>query len=97
MVFVDVPAYGYPNPSYGIIDVVYAGAVPQFPGLYQINLQIPLDIGEGPDGYGSWPCGDYGWDLTLAISVGSSYDSNPVSNPVQIPLLIKNGDVPCQP
>lgn len=88
MIFDDVPADGYPNPSFGTLHVTYSGAVPQYPGLYQVNFQIPLDIGEGPDGYGAWPCGNYNWELTLLI--GSS-------NPVQIPLTIKNGDVPCRP
>src|SRR5580658_3103217 len=76
----DVPAYGYANPSFGSFDVTYSGGVRQVPGLYQINFQIPLSIGEGPDGYGAWPCGDYSWELATQIFEAEGYNSSPASN-----------------
>ena len=84
--FDDVPAYGFPHPESGKAKVTYVGAVPQFPGLYQINFQIPESIGTGPAGYGAWPCGSYSWELSLGIGQG-----------VDFPLIIRNGDVPCKP
>jgi hypothetical protein len=53
-----------------------------------VNFQIPLNIGEGPFGYGAWPCGNYNWELPIVFSS---------LNTIQIPLAIKNGDVPCVP
>jgi uncharacterized protein (TIGR03437 family) len=93
-----VPAYGYPRPSGGELNVTYAGPVPQYPGLYQVNFQIPLSIGEGPNGYGAWPCGNYNWELPVEIAEVDGYSGwGWSSNSVQIPLVIKNGDVPCKP
>jgi len=92
-----VPAYGYPNPSGGQLNVTYAGAVPQYPGLYQVNFQIPLNVGEGPLGYGAWPCGNYNWELSAEIAEVAGIYSDSVSNSIAIPLVIKNGDVPCKP
>jgi hypothetical protein len=97
MMVTDVPADGYPNPSYGQFTVTYSGSVPQFQGLYQVNFQIPLNIGEGPEGYGAWPCGNYNWELTMLLYEVNGGESSPSSNPIQIPLAIMNGDVPCAP
>lgn len=93
MTFLDVPAFGYANPSYGLLKVTYGGTTGQYPGLYQINFQIPLSTGEGPDGYGAWPCGNYSWELTLATDEGTGLGLT--ANTVQIPLIIRSGDVPC--
>ena len=92
----DVPAYGYPNPTVGSFRVTYTGAVPQFPGLYQINFQVPLEIGTGPLGYGAWPCGDYSWELSLNVIQGSGFASQSASI-LDFPLVIRNGDVACKP
>ena len=92
-----VPAYGYPNPSGGNLNVTYSGDVPQYPGLYQVNFQIPLSIGEGPFGYGAWPCGNYNWELPMQIVEVADLYSDSTSNSIAIPLVIKNGDVPCKP
>lgn len=89
------PAYGYPNPEPGILNVTYAGAVPQFPGLYQVNFQVPLNVGQGPSRYGAWPCGNYDWELELAIGEGRWIESQG-TDPVSIPLSIRTGDVSCQ-
>jgi uncharacterized protein (TIGR03437 family) len=87
----DIPAYGYQYPTQGDAKVTYVGSVPQFPGLYQINFQVPAAIGTGPLGYGAWPCGNYSWELSLNVIFGQSADI------VDFPLVIKNGDVPCKP
>jgi len=92
---VSVPAYGYPNPETGALKIMYIGQVSQFPGLYQVNFQIPQSIGTGPEGYGAWPCGDYSWELDTAFSVGGGL-STAWSNDIVIPLVIHNGDVPCK-
>ncbi|MCU1328335.1 MAG: hypothetical protein JWN34_3705 [Bryobacterales bacterium] len=87
----DIPAYGYKLPTIGNAKITYAGAVPQFPGLYQINFQVPTAIGSGPLGYGAWPCGAYRWELSLNVIYGSAADL------VDFPLVIQSGDVACKP
>jgi len=71
----------------------YVGMSPEFPGLYQINFQLPIEIATGfhlsiptPP----WPCGDYQWEIGVYVDGGSSVAMN-------IPIQIHNGDVPCSP
>ena len=73
----------------------WAGLSPQFVGLYQINFQPPEWLMAGkPEWMGyppMHPCGDYQMELTLVID--QPYQRS--SNGVQLPVFIKNGDVPC--
>jgi hypothetical protein len=87
----NIPAYGYPNPTIGGAVITYVGAVSQYPGLYQVNIQIPSSVGTGPLGYGAWPCGNYDWELSLYVGYGVA------SNVVDFPLAIRTGDVSCKP
>jgi uncharacterized protein (TIGR03437 family) len=66
----------------------FAGPSPQFPGLSQINFQIPTTITGG-----AWPCGSYSWE----VSVGIPSIIAPGVRSVQIPLRIGPTDVPCVP
>lgn len=98
----DVAGAGYPptNPTYEDLNLTYAGAVPQFPGLWQINFQIPVSAADiiSPFTYehSPSPCGNYNWEMTVRVAegVGVIY-SEADSNIFQIPLAIRNGDVPC--
>jgi hypothetical protein len=71
----------------------YVGPSPEFPGLYQVNFQLSAQIaGAGfPGGYPPlFPCGDYNWEISL--DAGQGYYS---ANLVQIPVVVKRGDVAC--
>ena len=37
-----------------------------------------------------WPCGNYDWEISIDITMGS-----PHANLIHIPVIIKNGDVTC--
>jgi hypothetical protein len=90
----NIPLYGYPGSS------VYQSIVPQyigessFPGLFQMNFQIPPSITQGygtPDAtFPAFPCGNYSWEVSLGLGI-ANYNGS--SNLVQIPVVIKTGDV----
>jgi uncharacterized protein (TIGR03437 family) len=61
----------------------FAGPSPQFPGMSQVNFQIPNTITGAPYN-ATWPCGSYSWEMSL--SIGST---------VQIPVKIGLADVLC--
>jgi uncharacterized protein (TIGR03437 family) len=84
----DIPMFGYQN-SYEQIYPSYIGPS-GFPGVYQVNFQLPMNIASGAGwDYGiRWPCGDYRWELSIDTQSKLAH-----SPPVQIPLLIKKGDV----
>jgi len=77
--------------------LLYAGASPQFPGLYQINFELSPALAErlvstglaGPSSRNS--CGDYHVELTVSVSEGAAA----ISNTVEMPLVLPNGDGPC--
>jgi uncharacterized protein (TIGR03437 family) len=54
----NIPAYGYTNPTYTPVTPSFVGPSPQFPGLVQLNLQLPIDP-SAYLGYSPWPCGTY--------------------------------------
>jgi uncharacterized protein (TIGR03437 family) len=66
-----------------------AAQSPQYPGMYQLNFQVPATINDvGPYGYPpAFPCGDYYWEAPISINANEPSNS--------FPLVIKNGDVPC--
>ena len=69
----------------------YAGPSPQFPGLYQVNFQMP-----GGFFSPALPCGDSSWEFSLSlVSVNGGQSFLPSSPAVQIPVVIKKGDVAC--
>jgi uncharacterized protein (TIGR03437 family) len=77
----------------------YAGPSAEFHGLDQINFRIPEDMLGRPafaDAAGLYPCGNYQFDLALVLYSNSAELQMPNSNFVNLPLLIKNGDVPCR-
>jgi hypothetical protein len=99
--FEGIPVYGYRGPTCESVISSYVGGSLQFPGLDQVNFQLPTDMLGTP---GSLypplsPCGTYKMDLTMLLNVAvygpygvSSYEMAP---PVQVPILIEPGDVPC--
>ena len=97
MSFGAVPVYGY-KASIGMsARPAYVGPSPEFPGLYQINFQLPSAAveGKGPD-YGSlFPCGDYSWEIAVNIDPQAHSSWWTEANAALIPVVVKNGDVPC--
>jgi uncharacterized protein (TIGR03437 family) len=88
MALTDIPMFGYQS-TYEQIYPSYMGPS-GFPGVYQINFQLPMNIvsGAGWDYGRRWPCGDYRWELSIDMQ------SKSIHSPlVQIPVLIKKGDV----
>jgi uncharacterized protein (TIGR03437 family) len=96
MKFDDVPVFGYKGSTWFTAKLSYAGPSPQFPGVYQINFQLPPVVAEGKGSdYGSYfPCGDYSWEITLSITQQETFGTR-LANPVQIPVVVKNGDIAC--
>ena len=88
MALTDIPMFGYQN-SYEQIIPSYIGPS-GFPGVYQVNFQLPMNIASGAGwDYGiRWPCGDYRWELSIDTQSKLAH-----SPPVQIPILIRKGDV----
>jgi uncharacterized protein (TIGR03437 family) len=79
----------------------FIGESPQFPGLYQINFQVPTSIATGIPGYTyPFPCGDYNWELSVDLSqyLAAFGPLGPQENAAvfQIPVVVTNGDVPCK-
>jgi uncharacterized protein (TIGR03437 family) len=89
----NIPVYGSTSDSYEPIDALYAGES-SFPGLFQINIQVPAFIATGfPGYYPPFPCGNYAWEVSLSAGTANNIQSNLV----QVPIVVKNGDVPCSP
>jgi hypothetical protein len=88
----DVPHVTPRDPLNVIVETAsFAGGSLQFPGLYQVNFLLPTQLAGGsyvPGGIGPplLPCGNYSWEVSISF-VGSAI--------VQIPILVKPGDVPC--
>ena len=91
----NIPLYGYAaDDRTEQIPLQYAGES-SFPGLFQINFMVPgsIALGYGGTSFPDWPCGNYAWEVSLAIGIANY---NGTANLVQIPVIIKNGDVPCK-
>jgi uncharacterized protein (TIGR03437 family) len=88
MALTDIPMFGYPN-TYEQITPTYVGAS-GFPGVYQVNFQLPMNIASGAGwDYGiRWPCGDYRWELSVDTQSRVAHSPS-----VQIPVLIRKDDV----
>jgi uncharacterized protein (TIGR03437 family) len=63
----NIPVYGYPGDTWMNVSPSYIGQSPQFPGLYQVNLQLPTSIAGG--GYASGYPPLFSWKLQLGIGV----------------------------
>jgi hypothetical protein len=87
----NIPTYGDSNWPYAPVQLAYTGES-SFPGLYQINMQVPAAIATGA-AFGNlpWPCGDYAWEVSLSVGTAN----NAQSNLIQIPIVVKSGDVAC--
>jgi hypothetical protein len=71
----------------------YVGQSPQFPGLYQVNFQLPADVANGGSHGTYFKCGDYTWEISLVLDQGGTSRGEPT----QIPVAVKNGEVVCSP
>ncbi len=96
MVVSNIPVYDYMGDTfqnYGSFEFI--GPSPQFPGLQQINFVLPVSIATGhSSGYPPmWPCGDYQWEVSLDLYQGIAHDAHLI----QIPIVVKRGDVECAP
>lgn len=97
----NIPAYSPSqtlNPVSAPIVPSFVGPSPQFPGLVQINFQLPIDP-SAYVGYASpWPCGTYQWELDLSLQQGGNDNTAPIADPLlfQIPVAVNPGDVPCK-
>jgi uncharacterized protein (TIGR03437 family) len=85
-----IPVYGSSSATSLGVNPSFVGYSPQFAGLYQINFALPQNLMGGPGGALLHPCGDYRLELTLSLNEGPQS-----ANPVQIPVLVRNGDVAC--
>jgi len=95
-----VPAGYETMPTPLVVTPTFAGASPQFPGLEQINFQLAGSFAGGLSGTETltgapfvplWPCANYTWEMTL-----SARQVGPATSTVQIPVVIRSGDVACQ-
>jgi len=94
LVLTNVPVYGYPGDTWEYAEFAYAES-PQFPGLYQVNFQVPVSIATGFPNWGyppPFPCGNYNWEVSIDFIQAGNH-----ANLVQIPIVVKVGDVPCKP
>jgi uncharacterized protein (TIGR03437 family) len=85
----NIPVYGYSGDTYAPVNALYVGESVTFPGLYQINLQVPASLATGnSSGYPPpFPCGSYNWEISFGLG----------TNLVQVPIVVSPGDVPCAP
>ena len=101
MDYTNVPVYGYKGSTYLPAGLSYIGRSPQFPGVYQVNFQLSTQIAglSSTPGYPAYPplfpCGDYNWEISLSIWQGADFPVGQPANIVQIPVVIKQGDVAC--
>jgi uncharacterized protein (TIGR03437 family) len=84
---------GTPTNAFYDVSPSYVGPSSQFPGLYQINFPWPAGMMGGIATSDIQPCGDYKMEISFNISEGTEQDPTVF----QVPLLVKNGDVPCLP
>ena len=87
------------------VPVAYAGESSAFPGLYQINLQLPaaLQCGDPNWGLPAWPSGNYSWDLYISIVADQTPNLGFIggpelteeSNAVWVPVVVRPGDLSC--
>jgi uncharacterized protein (TIGR03437 family) len=60
------------NRSYSSVvvpgSVAYVGEAPQYPGLYQLNFQLPAAV-TAPNGF-SWACGNYKQEIRMDVAEG---------------------------
>jgi len=99
--FYDAYQRKFLNPTTDWLFASFVGPSPQFPGLSQINFQLPTywatgDASSSASGLASFswpalPCGNY--DLELQLGVEQSYEQSLL---IDIPVRIKVGDFPCQ-
>jgi hypothetical protein len=91
---------GSPSPLLGYyleLKVSYRG-YSQFPGLNQINFALPKTLlSKDLDGTPQ-PCGDYKLEISLSFDtrVSPPYVWNHDGPTIEIPVLVKTGDVPCR-
>lgn len=79
------PGDGFPE----IITPSYLGASSVYPGLYQLNFQLPAPANsDGPAN--AFPCGALNWEFSLSMVEGLVF-----ANLVQIPISVVSGDLPC--
>jgi len=100
----EVPEFGQLCCTYLEAAFSFVGPSPQFPGLYQVNFQLPATItAAGGSIYAPavpFPCGNYEWELWLDLWQGAKpggvvgFGSYP-ANRVQLPVVVKLGDVAC--
>jgi hypothetical protein len=105
MSFGAIPVYGYQGSITMPASLAYVGPSPQFPGLYQINFQLPSFVVDGKAlDYGAhyspgahfFPCGDYAWEIAVDPQARSGWwPWWTEANAVLIPVVVKNGDVAC--
>jgi len=97
IVLQNIPVYGL-LPTYAPVVPSFVGASPQFPGLFQVNFQLPSNPA-GFWGYSPWPCGTYRWELDLSLYQGGNAQTVLVGDPVlfQIPVSVNPSDVACTP
>jgi hypothetical protein len=80
------------------IDPTFVGPSPQFPGLYQVNFQLPAQIAGVGNPSGNpplFPCGAYHWEVSVEIEQRDSSNFPRPANLIQIPILVEPGDVQC--
>jgi len=89
-----IPVYGFPGDTWMWVAPSFVGYSPQFPGLYQINFQLPKNLmGVSSTEYPPLhPCGEYRLDLAINLGLAGRYQE---ANIVDVPILIQDGDVPC--
>jgi uncharacterized protein (TIGR03437 family) len=102
--FESIPVYGYSGTTCESVGASFVGDSPQFPGLNQVNFQVPTDLlgsPSNPENYPPlFPCGQYKLDLTLNLLI-LLYGPDGLSgyvwggNSVQLPVLVEPGDVQC--
>lgn len=99
-----IPVYGFSGTTCEDVTPSFVGNSPQFPGLNQVNFQMPTDLmGTSANGYPPLaPCATYKMDLTLnlwilaQVPAPSGVDKWYVTpSGVQIPVLVEPGDVAC--
>ena len=98
MSFGAIPVFGYQASIAMPASPSYVGPSPQFPGLYQINFQLPAFVVDGKAlDYGAhfFPCGDYAWEIAVNVDPQAHFGWWTETNAVLIPVVVKNGDVAC--
>lgn len=94
LLMTNIPVYGYPGDTWQPISTALYAPSPQFSGLAQVNFQVPTTIATSdPNWHGyppPFPCGNYDWEVSLDFVQGGNH-----ANLVQIPIVVKRGDVPC--